>query len=170
MTPDKSNPKGDSGGLGSGMAGGPDGGSLRGGGTMEWTQLRGAIAAGAILALPASAQDGPIVLAPPVGRIVPPDAAPMGPRLATGSAPTDPDQPGLSGWRRRHALRKRHLQDTFIGYPEEFNEWPLGAALYGHGRTMVANGATARLILNHYDFVGDTAALNVRGQDKLRSI
>jgi hypothetical protein len=42
--------------------------------------------------------------------------------------------------------------------------------MYDLSRTEVANGLAARLILNHYDFVGDTAELNQRGQDKLAAI
>jgi hypothetical protein len=62
---------------------------------------------------------------------------------------------------------KRHLQECALGYPEEFNEWPLGSSLYAHGRTQVANGNAARMVFYHYDFVEGTAQLNVRGRDKL---
>lgn len=130
-----------------------------------------ATAAGLFLPSPASAQDSPIVENPQTdGGVVfrqNPSGMPTSPVAAP--CPT-PDRPGMLGWRRRHAERKRHLQETFLGYPEEFNEWPLGWALYSHGRTEVANGEAARLIFNHYDFVGDTAELNTRGRDKLTSI
>jgi hypothetical protein len=54
-----------------------------------------------------------------------------------------------------------------LGFPEEFNEWPLGSALYAHGRTEVANGDAARMVFYHYDFVEGTGQLNIRGRDKL---
>jgi hypothetical protein len=54
-----------------------------------------------------------------------------------------------------------------LGYPEEFNEWPLGSALYAHGRTQVANGNAARMVLYRYDFVEGSPQLNLRGRDKL---
>jgi hypothetical protein len=62
------------------------------------------------------------------------------------------------------------LQEAALGYPEEFNEWPLGSALYAHGRTQVANGNAARLVFYHYDFVEGSNQLNVRGHDKLAKI
>ncbi len=128
----------------------------------QWQVWR-ALAAGAIMALPAAAQDAPIV-ATPAGE------AAGGPSPAD-AAPCPPDErPGLFGWRRRHAERKRHFRENFCGLPEEFNEWPLGQALYGLNRTAVANGAAARMIFNHADFVGDTAELNYRGRDKLAAV
>jgi hypothetical protein len=54
-----------------------------------------------------------------------------------------------------------------LGFPEEFNEWPLGSSLYAHGRTQVANGNASRMVFYHYDFVEGTPQLNVRGRDKL---
>ncbi len=131
----------------------------------QWQFWR-ALAAGAIMALPAAAQDVPIV-ATPAGEV---GEAVGGPSTAQ-AAPCPPDErPGLFGWRRRHAERKRHFQENFCGLPEEFNEWPLGQALYGLNRTAVANGAAARMIFNHADFVGDTAELNYRGRDKLMAV
>jgi hypothetical protein len=121
---------------------------------MSQLQVWKALAAGAIVALPAAAQDVPIEAAP-----VP---------EAVRAVPRSPEErPGLFGWRRRHAERKRHFQESFSGIPEEFNEWPLGQALYGLNRTAVANGAAARMVFHQNDFVGDTAELNYRGRDKL---
>lgn len=132
---------------------------------MDWTQLPKGLALGAVVALPASGQDSPVATGPPpLGVAASPDET-----TNINRRPPTP-RPGLFGWRQRHAERKRHLQDAFIGYPEEFNEWPLGSSLYDLGRTEVANGQAARLILNHMDFVGDTAVLNYRGQDKLMAI
>jgi hypothetical protein len=128
----------------------------------QWQMWR-ALAAGAIMALPAAAQDVPIVAAPAGGVVEVPSTA--------RAAPCPPEErPGLSGWRRRHAERKRHFQEHFWGVPEEFNEWPLGRAVYDLNRTAVANAADARMIFNHADFVGDTAALNYRGRDKLAAV
>ncbi len=74
---------------------------------------------------------------------------------------------GLSRWWWHKTQCKRHLQEWALGYPEEFNEWPLGSSLYAHGRTQVANGNAARMVFYHYDFVDGTDQLNVRGRDKL---
>jgi hypothetical protein len=74
---------------------------------------------------------------------------------------------GMSRWWWHKTQCKRHLQECALGYPEEFNEWPLGSSLYAHGRTQVANGNAARMVFYHYDFVEGTAQLNVRGRDKL---
>jgi hypothetical protein len=54
-----------------------------------------------------------------------------------------------------------------LGFPEEFNEWPLGSSLYAHARTQVANGNAARMVFYRYDFEEGTARLNMRGRDKL---
>ena len=77
---------------------------------------------------------------------------------------------GWFGWRRHTAACKRHWQEHFLGYMEEFNEWPLGAALYAHERTQVANGRVGRLTFYDYDFVNDTATLNVKGRQKLARV
>lgn len=133
-----------------------------------------ALAAGLLLALPAMAQDDvPMGPAPPPGvGAFPPGEAPFAPPEEALEAPpcTCPARPGLFGWRRRHAQCKRHLQDKVLGYPEEFNEWPLGRALYAHGRTQVGNAEVSRLIFNDYDFVPETSELNYRGRDKLAAI
>lgn len=133
-----------------------------------------ALAAGLFLAIPARAQDiGPMDPAPPgmgMGAF-PPGEPPFAPPEAHEAPPcTCPARPGLFGWRRRHAQCKRHLQDKVLGYPEEFNEWPLGRALYAHGRTQVGNAEVSRLIFNDYDFVQETSELNYRGRDKLAVI
>jgi hypothetical protein len=77
---------------------------------------------------------------------------------------------GLSRWRWHRAHCKRHLEENFLGYAEEFNEWPLGESLYAQGRTQVANGVAARMVFNHYDFVDGSTQLNVRGRDKLATV
>jgi len=122
-----------------------------------------------LLALPASAQDAPIVVTPPSGMTLIPDGAVFeGPVIEV--PPPAVERSGLFGWRRKHAEKKRHWQEHVLGYPDEFNEWPLGQALYAHGRTEVANGQAARMILNEYDFVGKDTQLNFRGEQKFAAI
>jgi hypothetical protein len=58
----------------------------------------------------------------------------------------------------------------FVGYPEEFKEPPLGYFVYLHGRTMVANGEAARMVLYDYDFLPAAAGLNHRGKYQLAKI
>ncbi len=136
---------------------------------MDLTHWRRALAAGALLALPASAQEAPAVIVPPGGTVpLPAGTVFEGPAIEV--PPPSVERPGLFGWRRRHADKKRHYQEHFLGYPEEFNEWPLGQTVYTHGRTMAANGRAARMILNEYDFVGGETELNDRGQQKLAAI
>jgi hypothetical protein len=77
---------------------------------------------------------------------------------------------GLSRWRWHRTQCKQYLQEHFLGYAEEFNEWPLGEALYAHARTQVANGLAARMVFYHYDFVDGTSQLNLRGCDKLAAV
>jgi hypothetical protein len=77
---------------------------------------------------------------------------------------------GLSRWRWHRSQCKQHLQEHFLGYAEEFNEWPLGESLYAHARTQAANGLATRMVFYHYDFVDDTSQLNLRGRDKLASV
>jgi hypothetical protein len=73
----------------------------------------------------------------------------------------------VSRWWWHKNQCKRRLQECALGFPEEFNEWPLGSSIYAHGRTQVANGNAARMVFYHYDFVEGTSNLNVRGRDKL---
>jgi hypothetical protein len=77
---------------------------------------------------------------------------------------------GFARWRWHRTQCKRHLQEHFIGYPEEFNEWPLGQAAYALAGTQVANGQAARMVFYHYDFVEGTSQLNLRGRDKLARV
>ena len=138
------------------------------------------LAAGLILATAeaAAAQDLPAALPPPVSGpvphvvVVPPEG--VQPSWRPGG-PIDPiaverkHRPGfierkISSWHwHRH-------QGKVLGYPEEFVPRPLGAALYDQGRTMTANGAQARLVLYHYDFIDGTNQLNDRGRVQLSKI
>jgi hypothetical protein len=104
---------------------------------------------------------GPVSAAVPPAPVTPP-AAPAG--CSCGN------RHGVSRWWYHKTQCKRHLQENFLGYPEEFNEWPLGSSLYAHGRTQVANGNAARMVFYHYDFVDGGTQLNVRGHDKLVKI
>ncbi len=65
---------------------------------------------------------------------------------------------------------KRHLQQAFLGFPEEFERAELGAMMYSMNRVQVSNAAAASLIFYHYDFEPGTSRLNLRGRDKLASI
>jgi len=137
----------------------------------------------------ASAQEGPMAAAPLPAPTLPglaseggPASAPMvataGPEFGPSAAPAAPapggctcgNRRGLSRWRYHRIHCKRHLQDKFLGYAEEFNEWPLGEAAYAHARTQAANGQAARMVFYHYDFVDGTPQLNTRGRDKLAAV
>ena len=104
---------------------------------------------------------------PDVAMASPPPQAPAAPAVTSPPTCSCGDRRGLSRWRWHRANCKRHLQENFMGYAEEFNEWPLGYALYAHGTTQVANAQAARMVFYHYDFVDGTAQLNARGRDKL---
>jgi hypothetical protein len=103
---------------------------------------------------------------PPVMHV-----APTGPRPTWLPEPLDPVQ------LQKHAPRKvakkahswlwRRYQGKFAGYPEDFAPRPLGAALYDVNRTMVANGAAAKLVLFDFDFEPGTSRLRPRGHDQL---
>jgi hypothetical protein len=80
------------------------------------------------------------------------------------------DRRGLSRWRWHRTQCKRHLQEHFLGYPEEFNEWPLGYAVYASARTQLSNAQAGHLVFYHYDFDDGTSRLNLRGQDKLAKL
>jgi hypothetical protein len=77
---------------------------------------------------------------------------------------------GLSRWRWHRTQCKRYLQEHFLGYAEEFNEWPLGEAAYAQARVQAANGLAARMVFSHYDFVDGSSQLNYRGRDKLATV
>jgi hypothetical protein len=62
------------------------------------------------------------------------------------------------------------LQNCFLGFPEEFEAPPLGHFVYLHGKTEVANGDAARMVLYHYDFLEGGDQLNPRGRYQLEKI
>ncbi len=111
--------------------------------------LPGAVAEGV---LPAGPFDSPPTAVPPAGTC------------------TCGNRHGLSRWRWHRTQCKQYLQEHFLGYAEEFNEWPLGESAYAHARTQVANGLAARMVFHHYDFVDGTSQLNLRGCDKLAAV
>jgi hypothetical protein len=111
--------------------------------------------------LPAAAADGLIPMGPSDS---PPPAAPPPGTCTCG------DRHGLSRWRWHRTQCKRQFQEHFAGYVEEFNEWPLGEALYAHARTQAANGLAARMVFYQCDFEDGAAQLNPRGRDKLATV
>jgi hypothetical protein len=96
-----------------------------------------------------------------------PAAGPPTPQAAAQGTPPGPTPqrcaPPLSQWARC----KRALQECFLGFREEFLSPPLGHYLYEHGKTMVANGDAARMVLYQYDFEEGCDRLNLRGHDQL---
>ncbi len=119
--------------------------------------------------MPAIPPTGMIVGAPEGASVVP------GPDELIQEVPASDlcscgDRRGLSRWMWHRKQCKRHLQEHFLGYPEEFNEWPLGWALYAQCRTQVANATAAKMVFYHYDFVDGTPQLNPRGRDKLAKV
>lgn len=65
---------------------------------------------------------------------------------------------------------KRHLQELFLGFPEEFERPPLGMLMHSANRVAVNNGEAASMIFRQYDFNQGTDRLNIPGNDKLREI
>jgi hypothetical protein len=98
------------------------------------------------------------------------DLAPVAPTAVPGGGCSCGERRGLFRWRWHRSQCKRHLQEKLLGFPEEFNEWPLGEAAYAHGRTQVANGLAARMVFHLCDFVDGSSQLNYRGRDKLATI
>src|SRR5262249_38301061 len=80
------------------------------------------------------------------------------------------DRRGLPRLRWHLTRCNRLLQEAAAGYPEKFNGWPPGRAVYANASTQVDNGAVARLIFNDYDFVPGGGQLNLRGRDKLTAM
>jgi hypothetical protein len=70
-------------------------------------------------------------------------------------------------WRRRH---KAHCQDTLWGYPEEFQDAPLGASVQANIQVQTTKGQAARMVLYQYDFVPGTDRLKPRGKLQLAKI
>ena len=124
----------------------------------------------------AMAQAAPAAPAPTLPEAAADGIIPLGPLTSAPRAVPPPgtctcgDRHGLSRWRWHRTQCKRQFQEHFAGYAEEFNEWPLGEALYAHGRTQAANGLAARMVFYNCDFQDGTAELNRRGRDKLATV
>jgi len=76
-----------------------------------------------------------------------------------------PNRPGPI--RRWHERQKAICRDKLWGYPEEFQDAPLGAMLEGQLAAQIANGRAARMVLYQYDFVPGTDRLKPRGRIQL---
>lgn len=112
---------------------------------------------GPAVAAPTAAYASPRALSAPLMPTPPP-------------AYTEADEARLRPRVWRRWKKRREHQEKWLGYPEEFNEWPLGYALYGNMIPQVANAAAVRMAFYDYDFVPGTAQLTVRGRDKLVAI
>jgi hypothetical protein len=129
---------------------------------------------------PATAQDAPVpaepeplpapkaaaglAMAPPSGESHQPALQPI--HVPETALPVPRGAPRLGFWWRSRLA----LQECFLGFKEEFKAPPLGHWLYLHGKTMVANGDAARMVLYNYDFVEGCDRLNPRGKDQLAKI
>jgi hypothetical protein len=104
----------------------------------------------------------------PAPKPAPAEAAapPAVPAPAAAPPPASPGEPPTTGWARC----KKGLRECFLGFREEFLAPPLGHFVYEHGKTMVANGDAARMVLYAYDFEEGCDRLNVRGHDQLVKI
>lgn len=91
---------------------------------------------------------------------------------AVGARPAPACTPGRCVHRGPLARRrcKRHLQEAFLGFPEEFERPPLGAVMHAVNAVQVDRGEAAGMVFYQFDFVSGTTRLNVRGIDKLGAI
>ncbi len=109
------------------------------------------------------------LVARPVNTVI--EVPPEGIQPTGGRDPLDPvatERRGPSFIAKKiRSWHWRRLQGKMLGYPEKFTPRPLGSALHDHGRTMVSNGAEARLTLFEYDFEPNSAQLSTRGRDQL---
>lgn len=74
----------------------------------------------------------------------------------------------LARWWQDRA--KPHLQYSYWGYPEEFDEMPFGASVQAHQRAQICNAWSARLFLYQYDFCDGGTTLNLHGQQRLNEM
>ena len=79
----------------------------------------------------------------------------------------DPRNRLVRWWQDR---AKPLLQYTHWGYPEYFEETPLGTSLRAHQRAQISSGYAARLVLYQYDFCDGGVTLNPSGQRRLRDL
>jgi hypothetical protein len=71
------------------------------------------------------------------------------------------------GWWERYKCRK---QEKYWGYPEEFEELPLGYLSTEIMSGQTRRAETARLTLYDYDFTTGTAVLNARGRQRVAQL
>lgn len=139
-------------------------------------KVAGGLIIAAAAGLTAAAQDlPPLESEAPATEAAPaPAPAPRAPApLANPSAGTmpyageicPPRRPGPI--RRWHERCKANCRDKLWGYPEEFQDAPLGAMLEGHLAAQIANGRAARMVLYQYDFIPGTDRLKQRGRIQL---
>ena len=65
---------------------------------------------------------------------------------------------------------RQHWRDKLWGYPQEFDDALLGAAVETHAVSQIANGRAARMGLYQYDFIPDSDQLKPRGKATLMRI
>ncbi|HMF11150.1 MAG TPA: hypothetical protein VKE94_02560 [Gemmataceae bacterium] len=94
-----------------------------------------------------------------------PDSHPDTAKESKASGPA-PDSARPVSWWKRYKIGLWPC----LGFESEFEPAPFGASVYATYRSHVANGEAARMVLHHYDFVGDTATLNTKGQDQVAKI
>jgi hypothetical protein len=116
-----------------------------------------ALAAG-LAAAPAWGHD-PVPTAPTIVT-PPPSPAPLAP-------PRLPAPPRGGPIRRAFQHAGFTLHDKLIGYPEQFNEPPLGAALYGTLGAMKAKADVHDFVLYQSDFVPGSIGLSPAGSERI---
>lgn len=65
---------------------------------------------------------------------------------------------------------KPRMQFTHWGYPEYFEEMPLGTAVGSHKLVQISKGWAARSVLYRYDFRDGAVRLNTQGERRLRQL
>ncbi len=105
----------------------------------------------------------PVVMVPPMGVQPTWFPSPLDPVATETFGPHHAEKKSRSWFWRRS-------QGKILGYPEQFCARPLGASVYDQYRTMVANGAAARLTLFDCDFVPGTGQLTPRGRIQLAKL
>lgn len=116
--------------------------------------------------LPAVAQEVPL---PPAEPAAAEPAVPATASLSDSAVCVECAPSGgiLSRWYRRHVAR---AQEKYWGYPEEFEDAPLGLMVNSHIATSVASGYAARMVLYQYDFYPGTDQLKPRGKQQVKKI
>ena len=136
--------------------------------------------AAASIGIAATAQEPAAPPAPVIPLTPAATATTMATPPAPGPASVPPAAPGAAGactpdhcfhrWAIARWRCRRHLQDVFLGYPEEFERPALGATVHNINAVSIGNAEAASMILRSFDFESGTAKLNLRGGDKLREI